>query len=372
MSFQTPVFGQEPVVKSVHESPLVSIIISNYNYEHFLREAVDSALNQTYSNLEVIVVDDGSTDDSRKVIASYGDRIVPILKENGGQSSACNAGFRASKGEIAIFLDADDALLPDTVCRVVSAFRSRPGVAKVQYRHLLVDANGKPTGAIVPLVMESGDLRQQLLELSGYSWPSTSGNAFTTEALHWIMPIPENVYRGIPDIYLCNLSAVLGEVISLEKPGVLRKVHGMNNYYDPTVLIDLNLVRKVLLAIDDIHMRMKHLFSNLYSVDTRNIGPRDMFFLTRRMISLKLDPHNHPFQETLWELLLRGCVLSVTRPEPRLLRTKRWFYLWWFAAMFLAPRPLTWSLSEMLVRGREQRGWLFKKVVSLIRKIERR
>src|SRR5215208_2989974 len=117
-----PDFGHEfPYDKRVSESPLVSVLVSNYNYEHFLEEAVDSALKQTYSKLEVVVVDDGSTDGSRELIESYGDRVIPVLKENGGQASACNAGFRASKGEIVIFLDADDVLLPDTVGKVVAA-----------------------------------------------------------------------------------------------------------------------------------------------------------------------------------------------------------------------------------------------------------
>lgn len=62
--------------------PLVSIIINNYNYGRFLREAIDSALNQTYPHVEVIVVDDGSTDGSQEIITSYGDRVIPVLKEN--------------------------------------------------------------------------------------------------------------------------------------------------------------------------------------------------------------------------------------------------------------------------------------------------
>ena len=113
---------------------LVSIVISNYNYGRFLGEAIDSALNQTYPHTEVIVVDDGSTDNSREIIESYGDRIIAVLKDNGGQASACNAGFRASRGEVVIFLDADDVLLPDTVRRVVAAFQAHPGAVKVQYR----------------------------------------------------------------------------------------------------------------------------------------------------------------------------------------------------------------------------------------------
>src|SRR6476646_282737 len=95
--------------------PLVSILINNYNYERFLKDAIDSALNQTYSKIEVIVVDDGSTDNSRSVIESYQDKVTAIFKENGGQASAFNTGFEASQGEIICFLDADDMFQPEKV-----------------------------------------------------------------------------------------------------------------------------------------------------------------------------------------------------------------------------------------------------------------
>ena len=89
---------------------LVSIIINNYNYARFLRAAIDSALGQSYASIEVLVVDDGSTDQSRAIIDSYGDRVKSILKKNGGQASALNAGFAQCQGDIVIFLDADDVL----------------------------------------------------------------------------------------------------------------------------------------------------------------------------------------------------------------------------------------------------------------------
>ena len=88
--------------------PPASIIITSYNYEKFLPRAIDSALKQTYPEKEIIVVDDGSTDNSRHIINSYGDQITPVFKENGGRASALNAGFFASQGEIIFLLDADD------------------------------------------------------------------------------------------------------------------------------------------------------------------------------------------------------------------------------------------------------------------------
>ena len=96
-------------------TPLVSIIIDNYNYAKFLPAAIESAIHQTYSPVEILVVDDGSTDESREIIARYQSSIVPILKRNGGNNSAINAGVKHSHGKIICFLDADDFYHPDKV-----------------------------------------------------------------------------------------------------------------------------------------------------------------------------------------------------------------------------------------------------------------
>src|SRR4029079_13012949 len=72
--------------------PLVSVIVNNFNYERYVGQAIESALGQTYPHVEVIVVDDGSQDASRTVIEGFGDRVIALLKENGGQGSAFNVG----------------------------------------------------------------------------------------------------------------------------------------------------------------------------------------------------------------------------------------------------------------------------------------
>src|SRR5262245_35878004 len=79
-------------------NPLVSILINNFNYAKYLPQAIDSALSQTYQPIEVIVVDDGSTDDSQRILSRYEPQVVPILKKNGGQASAFNAGVARSAG----------------------------------------------------------------------------------------------------------------------------------------------------------------------------------------------------------------------------------------------------------------------------------
>jgi glycosyltransferase involved in cell wall biosynthesis len=94
-------------------TPLISVIITNYNYGRYLRQAIDSALRQTYPNVEVIVVDDGSQDDSAEVAKSYGEKVRFISQQNQGVSVARNRGVEESAGEFVAFLDADDFWFPE-------------------------------------------------------------------------------------------------------------------------------------------------------------------------------------------------------------------------------------------------------------------
>src|SRR3954447_15747865 len=140
----------------------VDIVVNNYNYDRFLAAAVESALAQTHPRTAVIVVDDGSSDDSRQVLAGFEERVSLVLKENGGQSSALNAGLRLCEGDVVLFLDSDDVLHPDAAAAVAAAVAAEPPVAKVQFRMEVIDAEGRPTGEIKPplhLPLPQGDLR---------------------------------------------------------------------------------------------------------------------------------------------------------------------------------------------------------------------
>jgi len=110
------------------ESPLVSVVIPAHNAGWCIRRAVDSALGQDYARREVIVVNDGSTDDTRSVLEAYGDAITRIDQRNAGMSAARNAGIRAASGAYVAFLDADDAWLPGKLSRQVELMESRPEV----------------------------------------------------------------------------------------------------------------------------------------------------------------------------------------------------------------------------------------------------
>ena len=210
-----------------------SIIVNNLNYEAFLREAIDSALRQTRPALEVIVVDDGSTDGSREIISAYGQQVKAVFKENGGQGSAFNAGFRESRGDVIFFLDADDLLAPTAVEAVVPRFESG-GFVKVHWPLQLIDAAGRPTGAVLPdAELLEGDFREVLIHEGPDSYQSTptSGNAWSRRVLERVLPVPENEYRQGADGYLLTVTPLHGPIGRLSEPQSFYRVHGRNQFW---------------------------------------------------------------------------------------------------------------------------------------------
>ncbi|HKA44153.1 MAG TPA: glycosyltransferase family 2 protein [Burkholderiales bacterium] len=125
--------------------PLVSIVIPSYNHGRYLGAAIDSVLAQDYPRVELIVIDDGSTDNSPEVLAQYTGRVHWERQANQGQAATMNRGWLMSSGDILGFLSADDFLLPEVVSRSVRALQDDPGAALVYCDFNLVD----PTSALV-------------------------------------------------------------------------------------------------------------------------------------------------------------------------------------------------------------------------------
>jgi len=118
--------------------PAVSVIIPTYNRGWIIKEAVDSVLSQEFYNFELIVVDDGSADNSSDILASYGDRIKVVKQENKGVSSARNRGIASSSGEYIAFLDSDDLWLPGKLSAQLAFFESNPGALICQTEEIWV------------------------------------------------------------------------------------------------------------------------------------------------------------------------------------------------------------------------------------------
>lgn len=130
--------------------PRVSVIIPVYQGDRFLAEAIESVLNQTYTNYEIIVVDDGSTDNSCGVLQPYLEKIRYIYQENQGVAAARNRGIQMAQGELIAFLDQDDFWLSDKLALQVACFDAQPELGIVHSGWRRVDRAGKPLGNVEP------------------------------------------------------------------------------------------------------------------------------------------------------------------------------------------------------------------------------
>ena len=217
--------------------PLASILINNYNYARFLGEAIDSALSQNYPSKEIIVVDDGSTDNSREIISRYGARIIPIFKENGGQASAFNAGVARCEGDILCFLDSDDFFHPDKLERVAAAFyrhdtNSRP----LLVHHFLAiksHADNDLEGDVVGKAHDSPMNLYAFAKRYRFLWneigPTTS-ISINRRLADRLFPISERA-RISADAFIACGASLVGEAYLLKEILGGYRIHGHNNWH---------------------------------------------------------------------------------------------------------------------------------------------
>ncbi len=335
----------------------VDIVVNNYNYARFLRQAIESALAQAHDPVHTIVVDDGSSDGSRELLRHYEDRVELVLKENGGQASALNAGLERCRGDVVIFLDADDVLHPDAAAHVAAAFAAEQGLAKVQYRMDTIDEHGQPTGAIKPaahLPLPNGDLRTAELAFPyDLVWLATSGNAFRSTALRRVMPIPEREYRICADWYLVHTTTLLGVVRSLEEVCASYRLHGGNSYEPQAVSLDLAHLRTNVVLAQATSAELLALAAELGLERPEQI--LSIADLANRLISLRLEPEQHPIASDRRLGLLGAATRAARRRTDASLAMKGMFVAW-FAAMAIAPRRLAHRLAILFLFPQSRRG----------------
>jgi glycosyltransferase involved in cell wall biosynthesis len=202
-------------------SPLVSVILTSYNYARYVGEAISSVLGQTYANCELIVVDDGSSDGSPEIIqAAVADARIPVktvFQENRGQAAAMNAGFQRATGELVAFLDSDDLWTPNKIAEMVAFIQGQPegGV----YQHQVDDGSGKLV--VEPLV--SGDYYAKWLGVRTLNtairhdlflvFAPTSGLMFRKCVLDEVFPLPEQMI-ACPDTFMAFIASRSGPLYS--------------------------------------------------------------------------------------------------------------------------------------------------------------
>jgi hypothetical protein len=329
----------------------VDIVITNHNYARFLPDAVESACAQTHPDVNVVVVDDGSTDGSQDVLRRFSDRVEVVLKEQGGQASALNAGVERCRGQILLLLDADDVLRPQAAARVAAAFAADPRLAKVQFPMAIVDADRRPTGEVKPgghLQAPVGDQRAAELAFPfDIAWLPGGGTGFRADAVRRILPIPEGDYpRSGADWYLVHLTALLGDAALLDDVCAEYRIHGANSYELERDEIDLEHVRESI-AFARVTTRSLEALADELGLER----PRPLLScadLANRLVSLRLEPGRHPVPGDRRRSLFADAVRA-TRRRFDVSAPMKALLVAWFALEAMAPRALARPLAELFL-----------------------
>jgi hypothetical protein len=276
---------------------LVTIAVLNYNYRRFVAQAVESALAQTWRDLEVVVVDNGSTDGSLDAIRPYADRVrIVEIAQNIGQGHGYNTCIAAARGEWLVWLDADDLL--DADCIEACLSMADETTSKVQFPMRLIDADGAAIGGAVPYVSHDGDVVPLIRRFGHYAGPPGSGNLYRRSAVAPYFPVRADEWPIGTDTVPFVTAPFHGRVVDTRRALASYRLHrrapssipGYRGNYSSSIAAEVALnstSRDRALAM----VRART------GIDIR--GP----FLTlpphmrNRIISWRLAPELHPFPE---------------------------------------------------------------------------
>lgn len=221
------------------KNKLVSVLVNNYNYAPYLIYCIDSVLNQTYKDYEILVYDDGSTDNSKEILSKYPDTVIKYYgthednKPAFNQMKAINYLYKQSKGDIICLLDSDDAFKRTKIERVVELFNSRPNLCLVQHPFIEIDSASKYTGNKRPIYpLKKSDPKTEIYRTHNLSnlFVQTSGLSFSRDYLDKVMPLDTTMFDKVwADVRLSRQAIFYGESITINEPLGEYRVHGKND-----------------------------------------------------------------------------------------------------------------------------------------------
>ncbi|NLZ24727.1 glycosyltransferase [Candidatus Dojkabacteria bacterium] len=193
-------------------NPLVSIVIPVHNGEKYVKEAIDSCINQTYRDIEIIVVDDASTDNTLNILKEYGERItvLPVEKQN-GLGNVINIGIRRSKGKYIARMDADDIMYPTRIEKQVKYLESNPNCVAIGGQIDIIDEDSNITGHR-EYAVEDKDIKRNRFLFQPFAHPAVTLRKSTVEEIGLY---PENMWK-VEDVKFFLILSTKGEYHNLE------------------------------------------------------------------------------------------------------------------------------------------------------------
>ena len=276
------------------DKPLVSVLIANYNYARYIGETLESVLCQTYPDFEVIVCDDGSTDNSCEVIETYvqkDPRLKLVRKQNGGVATALNAAYRESNGQIVCLLDADDLWIHNKLQKVIEAFQSDTKCGFVIHNVIQIDGQGKfikPTpmykrlasGWMAPFALENGGIVDNI--------PPASALSVRRDVADFIFPINEAFVRNA-DSFIFRLAPFITVIGSVPEVLSRFRLHGANTTSSSTLTVDV--MEREQIFLERMHQEQEQFLRNVYGAQVAeklkglnfSVGVRHNLYLLARL-----------------------------------------------------------------------------------------
>ena len=209
----------------------ITALIDTYNYGHFIEEAIDSVLTQDFpaEAMEIVVVDDGSTDDTAQRVQKYADRIRFFCKPNGGQATTLNFGIEQARGEIVTFLDGDDYWLPRKLQRIAAEFDKNPEAGMVYHNFYEKQDTSPELQLSRGLGGISGFVSRDPKALLSYDLFPTATLAFRRSVLQRLLPIPDRLVVQA-DAHLSACVVFVAPIVYIDEPLTVYRVHTGNRW----------------------------------------------------------------------------------------------------------------------------------------------
>lgn len=285
--------------------PRLSVVITCYNYEAFVADAINSIRAQDTS-VDIVVVDDCSSDNSRQVITGFEGQVTPVLQDkNLGHGGGFNAGFAATdpNTELVMFLDADDFLLPGAVATILDNFDQDTVI--YHYRMRYADECGNLAGVHPSLrnALAAGDLSKKLREVGRYYGQITSGLVFSRSVLEKVLPMNSENYRQGGDGYLSAVVPLYGKSKSFDEAISGYRLHGMQHSK-----FQAAYAKRARWRISHDYERYRSIREHSKKLGltvAEDLAARDSLHLEERIVSLLFDPAKHPISEDAIATLVR-------------------------------------------------------------------
>ncbi|MGQ0576679.1 MAG: glycosyltransferase family 2 protein [Pseudonocardia sp.] len=338
--------------------PTIAAVIVNYNYARFLPDAVESVLGQEVPFNELVVVDDGSTDESVEVLELYRDRVRVLRIPNGGQLGACRAGLAAVGTDYVYFLDADDRAGPALVATLRGHLAGAP--VKVQFPLEGESAGAGELESVFPTFPPGYDaarMRADNRSVGFYICPPTSGNVYLRRTL-LDLPLDTLDQRDFIDGPATLALPYVGEIRSLDTPLAVYRVHGGNHsqWSEPTVAL--------LEHETEWFTRRWRATVDLVGMSAPPFGGRDPLYVLERQLMIAA------LRGRVWTLPLVWRTLVALRSTHQVGRQKAMLAVWALGLAVPVPR-----LRSSLVRARRSpvnRSGALRRLVRLVIRGRRR